>query len=58
MGGDSTVTDRNQRLSDCDWTQLADAPVDRKSWAIYRKALRDLTKQDGFPWDINWPEQP
>ena len=50
--------ERNRRLSDCDWTQLPDAPVDAAAWAAYRQALRDVTVQDGFPWDITWPEQP
>ena len=50
--------DRNQRLSDCDWTQLADAPVDRAAWATYRQALRDISKQAGFPWQVVWPEKP
>jgi hypothetical protein len=49
---------RNQRLSACDWTQLADAPVDKAAWASYRQALRDIPSQVGFPWDVNWPERP
>jgi hypothetical protein len=51
-------TDRNQRLSDCDWTQLPDAPVDAAVWAVYRQELRDVTGQDGFPWNVTWPEEP
>ena len=51
-------TDRNQRLSDCDWTQLPDAPVDAQAWATYRQELRDVTAQAGFPWEINWPQTP
>ena len=50
--------DRNKRLADCDWTQLPDAPVDRDLWAAYRQALRDVSLQPGFPWTIEWPEQP
>lgn len=49
---------RNQRLADCDWTQLPDAPVNAAAWAAYRQDLRDVTSQAGFPWDITWPEQP
>jgi hypothetical protein len=49
---------RNQKLKDTDWTQVADAPVDKAAWATHRQALRDITSQAGFPWDINWPEQP
>jgi hypothetical protein len=49
---------RNQLLSSCDWTQVADAPVDRSVWTIYRQALRDITKQSGFPTSVLWPEVP
>jgi hypothetical protein len=49
---------RNELLSACDWTQLPDAPVDSPAWAAYRQELRDVTAQEGFPWDVVWPEQP
>ena len=49
---------RTEKLKDCDWTQLADAPVDKAAWASYRQALRDITTQAGFPWTIDWPTQP
>jgi hypothetical protein len=51
-------SERNKRLADCDWTQLPDAPVDRAAWATYRQALRDITKQAGFPWNVAWPVEP
>ena len=49
---------RNQMLSDCDWTQLADSPIDKTIWATYRQQLRDVPAQTGFPWNVNWPTQP
>ena len=49
---------RDAKLAECDWTQLSDAPVDKAVWATYRQALRDVTAQSGFPWDINWPDAP
>jgi hypothetical protein len=49
---------RNDLLSACDWTQLADAPVDHGEWATYRQALRDIPDQPGFPWDVTWPTEP
>jgi hypothetical protein len=55
---DAVRTDRNARLAVCDWTQLADAPVDSLSWANYRQALRDVTMQPGFPWSVEWPTPP
>lgn len=51
-------SERTRRLEECDWTQLQDAPVNRQAWANYRQALRDVTTQAGFPWDIEWPEKP
>lgn len=49
--------DRNQRLADCDWTQLPDAPVNAEDWASYRQALRDITTQSD-PFNIQWPTEP
>jgi hypothetical protein len=48
--------ERNARLTACDWTQLADAPVDDLAWATYRADLRDVPAQAGFPWNVTWPE--
>jgi hypothetical protein len=47
---------RNQMLKDTDWTQVADSPVDKTAWALYRQALRDITQQPD-PFNITWPEQ-
>ena len=55
---DNVRGSRNHRLADCDWTQLPDAPVDHTAWASYRQALRDVTAQPGFPWNVEWPSQP
>ena len=49
---------RGEKLKDSDWTQVADAPVDKAAWAVYRQALRDVSGQEGFPWTITWPTQP
>ena len=50
--------DRNKRLADCDWTQLADASVDNLAWAVYRQALRDLPQAQPDPFNIVWPNSP
>jgi hypothetical protein len=50
--------ERNAKLAASDWTQVADAPVDKAAWATYRQALRDISDQAGFPWTIEWPTQP
>ena len=49
---------RNQLLNACDWTQLPDAPVNADEWIVYRQALRDITTQVNFPWNIVWPDIP
>lgn len=53
----SVRSERNERLAACDWTQLADAPVDDLAWAVYRQALRDITTQTD-PFNIVWPISP
>ena len=54
----SVRTSRNDKLKECDWTQITDATVDKTAWATYRQALRDMTAQAGFPWTITWPDAP
>ena len=34
------------------------AGIITNNWAVYRKALRDLTDQEGFPFNIVWPVPP
>lgn len=53
--------ERDFKLLRCDWTQIADSPLQpeaKAAWATYRQALRDVTAQAGFPWDVQWPEAP
>lgn len=54
----SQRAERTRLIAESDWTQLPDSPVDKQAWSVYRQALRDLPSQAGFPWDINWPQQP
>jgi len=49
---------RDSLLVACDWTQVADAPVDQAAWAAYRQELRDVTAQAGFPDAVVWPVKP
>ena len=50
--------ERGRRLMKSDWTQAPDAPVDAAAWATYRQALRDITDQAKYPFEITWPEVP
>jgi len=49
---------RTEKLKDSDWTQIADSTADKTAWATYRQALRDITTQSGFPWEVTWPDAP
>ena len=49
---------RNQLLTECDWTQLADIPTETKElWISYRQDLRNITNQSN-PFNIIWPTKP
>lgn len=49
---------RNGLLSNSDWTQIADAPVDDLVWATYRQELRDLPANTTDPFNPAWPDTP
>lgn len=51
-------SERNRRLTACDWTMLPDAEVDQAAWKAYRQALRNITQSPGFPWHFTWPTEP
>ena len=55
----SVRTKRAKLLTASDWTQLPDVPLETKAaWATYRQALRDITDQAGFPFDVVWRAPP
>ena len=50
-----------QMLRDSDWAVLPDVPMintQRSAWIQYRKALREIRLQVGFPDNIQWPKAP
>lgn len=50
---------RDRLLAESDWSQMPDSPMlHDDEWLDYRQALRDITKQDGFPVDVDWPVAP
>ena len=51
---------RDGLLTSTDWTQLGDSthPGAKADWLAYRAALRDITKQEGFPSSVTWPTPP
>jgi len=50
---------RDTLLAECDWTQLPDVDEQlREAWVPYRRALRDVPAQPGYPVVITWPVKP
>lgn len=44
-----------------DWAMLPDVPLtveEKQKWIEYRKALRDIRSQQGFPEKVTWPTIP
>ena len=62
----SVRAERDKKLADCDWVTIkaVDASSDGlgiqlpQVWIDYRQALRDITEQPNFPWDVTWPDAP
>lgn len=53
--------ERDDLLKESDWTQLMDSPLSdekRQEWAVYRQALRDITEQVGYPFNVTFPTKP
>jgi hypothetical protein len=47
---------RDLLIAKSDWTQCADvSAVVKAQWVPYRKALRDVPQQTGFPFSVVWP---
>lgn len=52
---------RDGLLTATDWVTIRaidiNTPVDPE-WATYRQSLREITQQEGFPWNVVWPTDP
>lgn len=59
--GEATTNIRSQRdylLSESDWVVSKSYELGvavPTAWATYRQALRDITTQEGFPYNVTWP---
>lgn len=53
--------ERDRKIAETDWYMMPDYPADPETLEVvknYRKALRDITLQSGFPRDVEWPVMP
>lgn len=48
---------RNRLLQETDWRFRTDLVVSQ-GWKDYCQALRDIPTQEGFPFNIIWPQKP
>lgn len=48
---------RAKLIAETDWMALSDNTLSPE-WAAYRQALRDITEQPGFPFEVTWPSKP
>jgi hypothetical protein len=58
---DDVRYERNRLLLMSDFFDKIDSPLlekEKEDYIIYRQALRDVTSQQGFPFNIQWPELP
>ena len=53
----SVRASRDTKLAETDWRFRSDMTPSQE-WKDYCQALRDVPSQAGFPWTIEWPEQP
>lgn len=59
--GDLAWQRAKQLLAESDWAMLLDVPMtagDRAGWIEYRRGLREIRLQAGFPDTIQWPKLP
>lgn len=52
---------RNSLIGETDYYLMPDYPSNPQNLEelkVYRQALRDIPKQEGFPRDVRWPDAP
>lgn len=60
----ATTNIRSQRdyfLQESDWVVSKAYEIGEPvpaNWSTYRQALRDITAQEGFPYNVSWPTKP
>ena len=57
----SVRSQRDAKLSATDYLVVPDYPIspeDLEAVKVYRKALRDIPEQSGFPKNVQWPVEP
>lgn len=58
---DNVLSKRQQLLATTDWTDTVSASTrleNYNEWQFYRQQLRDITTQEGYPFNVIWPTQP
>ena len=54
---ESVRAERDYLLAETDWMALSDVTMSEE-WAAYRQELRDISNQEGFPYNVIFPAKP
>jgi hypothetical protein len=57
----NVLSKRQRLLTATDWTDTVSASTrleNYNEWQFYRQQLRDITTQEGYPFNVIWPTQP
>ena len=59
----SVLAYRKKLLEESDIVMLPDNYAklndeQKQEWTVYRQALRDVTSQEGYPWEVLFPQKP
>ena len=57
----SVRSERDHMLQQTDWIVIKSYERGENipaQWELYRQALRDITAQAGFPYEVTWPTKP
>ena len=57
QASESIKNTRNSLISKSDWMGCSDV-IMSDEWREYRQELRDITTQEGFPHNVEWPNEP
>lgn len=61
QASDNVRAHRDNLLQETDWRVIKAYERSENipaAWELYRQALRDITNQAGFPYEITWPTKP
>lgn len=56
MEREQLLNETVDRINPIRWAEMT--PQQQSDWTAYRQALLDISKQPGFPFNVQWPNKP